>query len=108
MVFREVHNDWLEFAINSGGQIDLSGLQTVTDGHTRFAVDAPSFSLANLESAVGVSFDMRAEGSTLTMPKLLTQDGGEHQVPNAHRALGHAYGGGSQYFSMWVVGSEPL
>ena len=33
---------------------------------------------------------------------------GEHQVPNARRALGHAYGGGSQYFSMWVVGSEPL
>ena len=24
------------------------------------------------------------------------------------RALGHAYGGGSQFFAMWVVGSEPL
>ncbi len=33
---------------------------------------------------------------------------GEHQVEGARRALGHAYGGGSQYFSMWVVGSEPL
>ena len=22
------------------------------------------------------------------------------------KALGHAYGGGSQYFSMWVVGAE--
>ncbi len=32
---------------------------------------------------------------------------GEHQVEGARRALGHAYGGGSQYFSMWVVGSEP-
>ncbi|MFD4356054.1 thiolase domain-containing protein [Nocardia sp. NPDC058518] len=31
---------------------------------------------------------------------------GDYQVPNAHKALGHAYGGGSQYFSMWVVGSE--
>ncbi|WP_410874344.1 thiolase domain-containing protein [Nocardia sp. A7] len=31
---------------------------------------------------------------------------GEYQVPNARKALGHAYGGGSQYFSMWVVGSE--
>ena len=31
---------------------------------------------------------------------------GEHQVEGAHRALGHAYGGGSQFFSMWVVGSE--
>ena len=25
----------------------------------------------------------------------------------ALRALGHAYGGGSQFFSMWVVGSQP-
>ncbi len=32
---------------------------------------------------------------------------GEHQVPGARRALGHAYGGGSQYFSMWIVGSDP-
>lgn len=31
---------------------------------------------------------------------------GAYQVENARRALGHAYGGGSQYFSMWVVGSE--
>ena len=33
-------------------------------------------------------------------------DAGEHQVPGAKRALGHAYGGGSQFFAMWVVGSE--
>jgi acetyl-CoA C-acetyltransferase len=31
---------------------------------------------------------------------------GEHQVPGARRALGHAYGGGSQFFAMWVVGRE--
>ena len=31
---------------------------------------------------------------------------GEHQVPDARRALGHAYGGGSQFFAMWVVGSD--
>jgi acetyl-CoA C-acetyltransferase len=31
---------------------------------------------------------------------------GDHQVPGAKKALGHAYGGGSQYYSMWVVGSE--
>lgn len=31
---------------------------------------------------------------------------GDHQVDGARTALGHAYGGGSQYFSMWVVGSE--
>ncbi len=32
---------------------------------------------------------------------------GEHQVDGARKALGHAYGGGSQYFSMWIVGDEP-
>lgn len=31
---------------------------------------------------------------------------GDYQVANAKKALGHAYGGGSQYFAMWVVGSE--
>ncbi|WP_020495430.1 thiolase domain-containing protein [Sciscionella marina] len=31
---------------------------------------------------------------------------GEHQVDGARTALGHAYGGGSQYFSMWLVRSE--
>ncbi len=31
---------------------------------------------------------------------------GAHQVEGAKTALGHAYGGGAQYFSMWVVGSE--
>jgi acetyl-CoA C-acetyltransferase len=30
---------------------------------------------------------------------------GAHQVDGARTALGHAYGGGSQYFSMWVVAS---
>ncbi|HZZ96345.1 MAG TPA: thiolase domain-containing protein [Jatrophihabitantaceae bacterium] len=30
----------------------------------------------------------------------------EHQVDGARTALGHAYGGGSQFFAMWVVGSE--
>ncbi|MBB2941123.1 acetyl-CoA C-acetyltransferase [Actinoplanes lutulentus] len=32
---------------------------------------------------------------------------GEHQVAGAATALGHAYGGGSQFFSMWVVGQQP-
>jgi acetyl-CoA C-acetyltransferase len=31
---------------------------------------------------------------------------GEHQVEGARIALGHAYGGGSQFFAMWVVGSD--
>jgi acetyl-CoA C-acetyltransferase len=31
---------------------------------------------------------------------------GAHQIPDARRALGHAYGGAAQYFSMWVVGTD--
>ena len=31
---------------------------------------------------------------------------GEHQVEGVHRALGHAYGGGSQFFAMWVLGTD--
>jgi acetyl-CoA C-acetyltransferase len=29
---------------------------------------------------------------------------GEHQVDGVRKAVGHAYGGGSQFFAMWVVG----
>jgi acetyl-CoA C-acetyltransferase len=31
---------------------------------------------------------------------------GEHQVDGARIALGHAFGGAAQYFSVWVVGSK--
>ena len=31
---------------------------------------------------------------------------GEHQVDGARTALGHAYGGGSQFFAMWVVAAQ--
>ena len=31
---------------------------------------------------------------------------GAHQVEGARLAMGHAYGGGSQFFSMWIVGKE--
>ena len=31
---------------------------------------------------------------------------GDHQVDGVRKAVGHAYGGGSQFFAMWVVGSD--
>ena len=31
---------------------------------------------------------------------------GDHQVDGARVALGYAYGGGAQYFAMWVVGAD--
>ncbi len=33
-------------------------------------------------------------------------EAGAHQVDGARLALGQAYGGGSQFFAMWVVGAE--
>ncbi|MFF0493296.1 thiolase domain-containing protein [Nocardia sp. NPDC004068] len=38
--------------------------------------------------------------------KQVMRRAGDYQVDGARKAFGHAYGGGSQYFSMWVVGSE--
>jgi acetyl-CoA C-acetyltransferase len=31
---------------------------------------------------------------------------GDHQVDGVRTAMGHAYGGGSQYFSMWLLGAD--
>jgi len=31
---------------------------------------------------------------------------GEHQIDGVKIAMGHAYGGASQFFSMWIVGAE--
>ena len=31
---------------------------------------------------------------------------GEHQVDGARVALGHAYGGGSQFFAAWIVSGD--
>jgi acetyl-CoA C-acetyltransferase len=33
-------------------------------------------------------------------------EAGAHQVDGARKALGHAYGGGSQFFAMWLVGAD--
>lgn len=37
--------------------------------------------------------------------KQVMERAGDYQVDNARIAVGHAYGGGSQYFAMWIVGS---
>jgi len=33
---------------------------------------------------------------------------GAHQVDGVKNALGHAYGGGAQYFAMWIVSTEAV
>ena len=34
------------------------------------------------------------------------QKAGDYQVSNANIALGHAFGGGAQFFAMWIVASK--
>lgn len=33
-------------------------------------------------------------------------DAGDHQVDGARNAMGHAYGGGAQFFAMWIVSAD--
>jgi acetyl-CoA C-acetyltransferase len=35
------------------------------------------------------------------------REAGEPQLDGARKARGHAHGGGSQFFAMWVVGAQP-
>jgi acetyl-CoA C-acetyltransferase len=55
-------------------------------------------------NAIGASGMIRFAEAALQVRGLA----GEHQVDGVRRALGHAYGGGSQFFSMWVLGRDPL
>ena len=31
---------------------------------------------------------------------------GEHQIDGVRKSVGHAYGGGSQFFAMWLLGAD--
>jgi len=51
---------------------------------------------------IGASGIMRFAEAALQVRGLA----GERQLDGAPIALGHAYGGGAQYFAMWVVGAD--
>ena len=81
------------------------GWRMTYDGATALGGDLP----VNMSGGVLSSNPIGASGM-LRFAEAANQVRGlacEHQVAGARRALGHAYGGGSQYFSMWIVGSEP-
>ena len=80
------------------------GWRMVEDGATRMDGDLP----VNMSGGVLSSNPSGASG-TLRFAEAAMQvrgQAGEHQIDGAKVALGHAYGGGSQFFAMWVVGSE--
>ncbi len=77
------------------------GWRLVEDGTTRLGGALP----VNTSGGVLSSNPIGASGMVRFAEAALQVRGmaGEHQVDGATRALGHAYGGGAQYFAMWIV-----
>ena len=92
---------WLE----NLGFCDLGeGWKIVDRGEQRFGAHLPINPSGGVlcTNPIGASGMLRlAEAALQVMGRA-----GAHQVDGARTAHGHAYGGGAQYFAMWVVGSE--
>jgi acetyl-CoA C-acetyltransferase len=92
---------WLE---NLGFVTEGEGWKATERGATGLDGDLP----VNMSGGVLSSNPIGASGMLRFAEAALQVMGeaGGHQVDGATRALGHAYGGGSQFFAMWVVGSR--
>jgi acetyl-CoA C-acetyltransferase len=90
---------WLE---NLG--LAESGWRMVDEGHTALGGRLPINPSGGVlcTNPIGASGMLRFAEAALQVRGMA----GEHQVEGAKLALGHAYGGGSQYFAMWIVGTE--
>jgi acetyl-CoA C-acetyltransferase len=92
---------WLE---NLGFAEENAGWRMVDEGVTAFDGALPVNPSGGVltSNPIGASGMLRfAEAANQVRGKA-----GAHQVEGARRAVGHAYGGGSQFFAMWVVGSD--
>ena len=80
------------------------GWKLVEGGVTQLDGDLPVNCSGGVLSSnpIGASGMLRFAEAALQVRGLA----GEHQVDGVRTALGHAYGGGSQFFAMWVVGAE--
>jgi len=92
---------WLE---NLGFAEPGEGWRMVEDGATALDGDLP----VNMSGGVLSSNPIGASGMLRFAEAAMQVRGqaGEHQIDGARTAVGHAYGGGSQYFAMWVLGSD--
>jgi acetyl-CoA C-acetyltransferase len=74
------------------------------EGATDFGGDLPT----NVSGGVLSSNPIGASGMLrfLEAASQVRGTAGEHQVEGATTALGHAYGGASQFFAMWIVRAE--
>ncbi|MFF0484526.1 thiolase domain-containing protein [Streptomyces sp. NPDC004435] len=93
---------WLE---NLGFAAEGEGWKLTEAGVTELDGDLPVNPSGGVLSTnpIGASGMIRFAEAALQV----RGEAGEHQVDGARRAMGHAYGGGAQFFSMWLVGSEP-
>ncbi|MCU1499076.1 MAG: Propanoyl-CoA C-acyltransferase [Acidimicrobiales bacterium] len=89
---------WLE---NLGFAESGRGWKLTEDGVTEIGGDLP----VNCSGGVLSSNPIGASGMLRFAEAALQVRGqaGEHQVDGARTAVGHAYGGASQFFAMWVV-----
>lgn len=92
---------WLE---NLGFAAEGEGWKLTEAGETSLTGRLPVNSSGGVLSSnpIGASGMLRFAEAALQVRGAA----GEHQVDGVRRALGHAYGGGSQFFAMWVVGTE--
>jgi acetyl-CoA C-acetyltransferase len=92
---------WLE---NLGFVDEGKGWTLVEDGATQMDGDIPWNPSGGVLSSnpIGASGMIRFAEAAMQV----RGQAGEHQIDGARRALGHAYGGGSQFFSMWAVGAD--
>jgi len=92
---------WLE---NLGFAEQGDGWKLTEAGETRIEGRIPVNMSGGVLSSnpIGASGMLRFGESALQV----MGEAGEHQVDGARKALGHAYGGGSQFFAMWVVGAD--
>ncbi|MFT5221901.1 MAG: acetyl-CoA C-acetyltransferase, partial [Glaciecola sp.] len=80
------------------------GWKMVQDGVTEIGGDFP----VNMSGGVLSSNPIGASGMIRFAEAAQQVRGlaGDHQVGGARKALGHAYGGGSQFFATWIVGAN--
>jgi acetyl-CoA C-acetyltransferase len=81
-----------------------AGWKMTADGVTAFDGELPVSPSGGVLSSnpIGASGMLRYAEAAMQV----RGQAGDHQVDGAKTALGHAYGGGSQFFAMWVVSSE--
>jgi acetyl-CoA C-acetyltransferase len=92
---------WLE---NLGFAEPGEGWKLTEEGVTALDGDLP----VNMSGGVLCTNPIGASGMLRFAEAAMQVRGtaGDHQVDGARKAVGHAYGGGSQFFAMWVVGSD--